>query len=442
MQDSSIPAKFPIPWANGAGGSYVRPIPTASQIGITPGAASLTDGFPPATFTPTGSGGTPPFGADTNGILKQITQWLQWEQAGGPVQYDSAFSASIGGYMKGSILANASTLGSFWISTVDNNTSNPDTGGANWTGYSVTGGGAGGALGPGAGAGQLTISGATTLTTGQLGYFVEITGGSTYVTTIPAPTSIAAHGYALNNVSSANQTIGAASGTFYVNNVTASTITLPPGGWALIWSDGTNWFALTSALVATTTAYGVGRVATVTEGQNGVTSGIAPAFMTPEDTAAAISTQVPVATTTTRGIGRVATNTEAVNGVTSGSVPAFMTPEDTAAAVAALAANPWTTTTVGSLIMGSTANPVSSTTNAWSVPGIGAAFTATAFSTHSNTFGNSGGGCTVTDQRITSGAFALPGTWTVISTMSTTPVISGSVTIGICPYLVILQRTA
>ena len=35
-------------------------IPVPSQIGITPGAASFTDGFPPLTATPIGSGGIPP----------------------------------------------------------------------------------------------------------------------------------------------------------------------------------------------------------------------------------------------------------------------------------------------------------------------------------------------------------------------------------------------
>lgn len=132
------PTKFPIPWAASAGGAYVRPIPVPSQTGIQAGAASLTDGFPPVTFLPVGAGGTPPFGQDFNGILKQITQWNQWQQAGGPVAYDSAFSASIGGYPQGATLA-AATFGYYWISQVDNNTSNPDGGGANWISYSTLG---------------------------------------------------------------------------------------------------------------------------------------------------------------------------------------------------------------------------------------------------------------------------------------------------------------
>jgi hypothetical protein len=135
MEASSIPVKFPIPFAADAGSGFIRPVPVASQILTTPGAASLQDGFPPVTFIPEGSGGTPPFGQDMNGILNQISAWIQWINAGGPVSYDAAFSTSIGGYPKGAWLTSAAG-GSWWVSTVDNNTSNPDTGGAGWSSVS------------------------------------------------------------------------------------------------------------------------------------------------------------------------------------------------------------------------------------------------------------------------------------------------------------------
>lgn len=134
MLASNIPAKFPIPFANSAGAGYIRTIPVSSQIGITNGAASLTDGFVPLNFLPVGSGGVPPFGQDFNGLLNEITSWNRWAQAGGPVGYDSAFSTAIGGYPKGAIIA-AATAGNFWLCTVDNNTSDPDTAGAGWTGF-------------------------------------------------------------------------------------------------------------------------------------------------------------------------------------------------------------------------------------------------------------------------------------------------------------------
>jgi hypothetical protein len=132
LDDASVPPKFPIPWANSATAPYIRDIPEASQIGIQNGAASLTTGFPPLNFTPIGAGGVPPFGQDMNGILKQLSQWSRWYSAGGPIVYDSAFSAAIGGYPKGSVILRTNQAN--WVlSTADNNTSNPDIGGANWT---------------------------------------------------------------------------------------------------------------------------------------------------------------------------------------------------------------------------------------------------------------------------------------------------------------------
>lgn len=132
MQDSNIPTKFPIPFANAAGGGFVRPIPQASQIGIHDGWASLTDGFVPLNFQAVSAGGVPPFGQDVNGILFQITSWLRWYGAGGPITYDAAYSTAIGGYPRGAIVGSATAFGAQWISTAENNTTNPDTGGAGW----------------------------------------------------------------------------------------------------------------------------------------------------------------------------------------------------------------------------------------------------------------------------------------------------------------------
>lgn len=132
MQLSGLPARFNIPWGASAGSSYIRVPPQPSQIGVTPGAASLTDGFPPICFLPIGGGGVAPFGQDFNGILNWLTESLQWEQAGAAWGYDATFSTTIGGYPKAALIPSAATLGQYWLSEVDNNTSNPDTGGANW----------------------------------------------------------------------------------------------------------------------------------------------------------------------------------------------------------------------------------------------------------------------------------------------------------------------
>ncbi|ASW06316.1 gp53-like domain-containing protein [Rhizobium sp. 11515TR] len=133
MRLSDLPSgTFPIAFGSSAGGGYIRQVPVNSQIGITNGAASLTDGFPPLTFLPVGSGGVPPFGQDFNGILNQITQWTRWQNAGGLATYISALSTAIGGYPQGALLASSVTAGLVWLNTVDNNTTNPDSGGVGW----------------------------------------------------------------------------------------------------------------------------------------------------------------------------------------------------------------------------------------------------------------------------------------------------------------------
>lgn len=129
MQIADIPTKIDIIWASGADTSHVRPIPDTSS---DPNAASWTLGFPPNTFVDPGAGGEPPNGEDMNGGLKALSAWINWLNAGGVTFYDSGFSASVGGYPKWATLANAATPGLFWISAVDNNMSDPDTGGANW----------------------------------------------------------------------------------------------------------------------------------------------------------------------------------------------------------------------------------------------------------------------------------------------------------------------
>jgi hypothetical protein len=129
----TIPTKIPVPFGYAAaGGQITTPIPTASQIGIVNGRASLHDGFPPDTFIPISTGGVPPFGADFNGILNEITSITQWQQAGGFFPYDSTFSTAISGYPVGAIIQAANYQG-FWLNTTNGNTTNPDTGGAGWT---------------------------------------------------------------------------------------------------------------------------------------------------------------------------------------------------------------------------------------------------------------------------------------------------------------------
>lgn len=138
MKAVDIPAKFPIPFANNAGGSYIWTIPEASQIGITDGRASLFDGFVPLNFIPVGAGGVPPFGKDFNGLLYQSTAWDRWASVGGPVMYDAVQAAAIGGYPKGAVVQ-ASSGTNFWLSTADDNATDPDgLSPANWIGFAYT----------------------------------------------------------------------------------------------------------------------------------------------------------------------------------------------------------------------------------------------------------------------------------------------------------------
>lgn len=135
MQSSDVPARFTLPFASSAGPGFIRTIPSPSQTG---GAASLTDGFPAVTMQPIATGGIPPFGQDMNGILKQVTQWNQWHGAGGPIIYDATFATAIGGYPKSSVLVATSLDGKCWLNLINNNTSNPDLGGANWLAFNPT----------------------------------------------------------------------------------------------------------------------------------------------------------------------------------------------------------------------------------------------------------------------------------------------------------------
>ena len=112
MQSSSIPVKIPVTWgASAPGGDITYPMPVPSQISITPGRASFTDGFPPDNFLPPAGGGVPPFGQDFNGILSQLTRWVQWQNAGAAVPYDATFQSSVGGYPKGAVVASPVTFG-------------------------------------------------------------------------------------------------------------------------------------------------------------------------------------------------------------------------------------------------------------------------------------------------------------------------------------------
>jgi len=131
MQLSDIPAKFNIPFAASAGAGFIRDVPQAPTG--TPGQASLTTGFPPENFQPVAAGGVPPFGSDFNGILNKSTAWNRWQGAGVAFPpYDATFQAAVGGYPKSALVSSLVEDLLIYYSLVDNNVTNPDTGGAGW----------------------------------------------------------------------------------------------------------------------------------------------------------------------------------------------------------------------------------------------------------------------------------------------------------------------
>lgn len=128
MLQSNAPTKVPQPFA----GTGTTRLPAANSAGITsPEQPSWDIGWPVITETAKAVGGIPPARKDFNGVLNFVSAALQYLQAGGSYKRDSTFSASIGGYPLGARVQAVSGPGR-WISTTDNNTTDPDTGGAGW----------------------------------------------------------------------------------------------------------------------------------------------------------------------------------------------------------------------------------------------------------------------------------------------------------------------
>ncbi|MGF6444407.1 hypothetical protein [Paraburkholderia youngii] len=124
MEATDNPKLMPVPFAQNG---QRNDIPQQSQIGTTKGAASLVDGFPPATMTDPLKGGIPPFGKDVNGILYLLALTARWAQLGGSFGFDGSFAndPNVNGYPKGSVLLRADLSG-FWFNLADSNTTDPD----------------------------------------------------------------------------------------------------------------------------------------------------------------------------------------------------------------------------------------------------------------------------------------------------------------------------
>ena len=102
-------------------------IPAERNSGLAQEAATYAEGFPSITMTPISVGGKPPSGKDMNGVLYEISAHTVWQNQGGRYRFDQAFCDAIGGYPKGAVLIN-DTLDTEYISLVDANTHNPNSG--------------------------------------------------------------------------------------------------------------------------------------------------------------------------------------------------------------------------------------------------------------------------------------------------------------------------
>jgi len=266
MLSTAIPTKIPLPFAYNATSTNKNTIPTASQIGVVNGRASLNDGFPPLNFTPISSGGVPPFGGDMNGILNEITAIQQWQEAGGFFFYDSAFSTTIGGYPKGAILQSTNNNG-LWISSAENNTTNPDTGGAGWTSLAFEG------------SQTITVTTAdVTVTQLQSAYPVLIISGAlTAARNLILPTIVGEWIIQNNTTGAFTLTAKTASGTG---------VTLTQNASTYVYGDGTNILFANSAEVSSFN----GRTGTVSLNATDVTTALGYTPIGPNLTGAITST--------------------------------------------------------------------------------------------------------------------------------------------------------
>ncbi|WP_438381455.1 hypothetical protein ABHV46_10720 [Asaia sp. BMEF1] len=130
MKKTDFAAMFPEPWGASADAQYMQfPVPSSTTA---TGRASLDLGFPPSTMTPPEAGGSYPFGADVNGGFRMCSTSARNYEAGVIPPYSQVYAQEIGGYPLGARVADATTLGAFWISTADDNLTTPGVSGASW----------------------------------------------------------------------------------------------------------------------------------------------------------------------------------------------------------------------------------------------------------------------------------------------------------------------
>lgn len=127
-----IPAPFAV---NG----IKNTIQKSRQTGQDPQDATWLTGWEGITFTPIEAGGKPPKGQDFNGIFNALSQNAVHVQNGGRYKFSPDVIANYGGYTKDAIIQSDDGSREF-ISLVDSNTVNPNSGLANvWAIYAGSG---------------------------------------------------------------------------------------------------------------------------------------------------------------------------------------------------------------------------------------------------------------------------------------------------------------
>lgn len=274
MQSSNAPVKLKLPFASSGGKNT---IPNVSQIGILAGAASYPDGFPPLTRTPLVAGGVPPSGLDMNGVLFEMTAIARWLASGAGFAYDGAWAAdsNVGGYPKGARVMRSDGVG-YWLNTAENNTTDPEAGGAGWVPDFVSGSAA------------VTMTGSNvTLTPLEYGKpIIVITGTLTANLNLIFP-NLAARWVVINDTT----------GAFSITCKTAAGTGVTVTGTGSVVGDGTN-------IRNATTSGAVGLAASSVQifTATGTLPGSIAAGSAIINSASAISLTLPAASTVTAGV--------------------------------------------------------------------------------------------------------------------------------------------
>lgn len=99
--------------------------------------ASYQSGFPEITMRPREAGGIPPEGKDFNQAIYELSAANRWFSSGALALFDPDFSGGVGGYPQGSMLLGNDGQ-SIFISSINNNTNNPNTSTSGWIKLSDT----------------------------------------------------------------------------------------------------------------------------------------------------------------------------------------------------------------------------------------------------------------------------------------------------------------